>query len=147
MSLDITTLRFLKDRERYNRLAKVVPRQALNTHTATVLADYGRFFKEFPDAGAIDPSSFRILFNQLHPRLSDEQRSVFHELLNQVYEADVPPEIEAGLMQRLAAAATAADLLRDIEAFNNGEEIDLRRATEQPDPATVHSFSAPPRHN
>lgn len=131
MSLDLTTLRFLKKRDRFARLAKVVPRQALDNRTASLIKDFGRFFKDFPDANEIETNSFRILFNQLHPTLGDEDRAYYAELIRQVSEEDVDPSIEAGLMTRLAAAAAAADLLKDIEAFNMGEEIDLRRAVEQ----------------
>lgn len=131
MSLDLTTLRFLKSRERYARLARVIPQQALDTRTTTLIKDFGRYFREFQDAQVIEPSSFRILFSQLHPKLSDEDVAFYHSLFDDVVSEDVPAEVEAGLMQRLAAAATAYDLMKDIEAFNNGEEIDLRRATEQ----------------
>lgn len=130
MSLDLTTLRFLKRRDRYNRLAKVVPRQAIDTRTATVLADFGRYFREFADTPQIELSSFRVLFAQAHPTLGDEDRSYFDALLKQVVEEDVAPDIEAGLMARLAASACAHDLLKDIETFQQGAEIDLRRATE-----------------
>jgi len=131
LSLDLTTLRFLKSRERYARLARVIPQQALDTRTTTLMKDFGRYFREFQDAQVIEPSSFRILFSQLHPKLSDEDVAFYHSLFDDVVSEDVPAEVEAGLMQRLAAAATAYDLMKDIEAFNNGEEIDLRRATEQ----------------
>lgn len=131
MSLDITTLQFLKNRERYQRLAKVIPKQALDTRTGVIISDFGRYFREFPDVPVIDASSFRIFFTQIHPTVRDDDLAFYDEVFKKVHEGDVQPDIEAGLMTRLAAAATAADLLADIEKFNAGEEIDLRRLTEQ----------------
>lgn len=126
MSLDLTTLRLLKHRERYQRLARAVPARALDARTAALLADFGRYFREFPDAKAIDPDAFNLFFKSIHPTLKDEDLSVYDQLIRSIHAEEVGPEIEAGLMGRLTAAATAVDVVSLIEKFNNGDEVDLR---------------------
>ncbi len=126
MSLDLTTLRLLKYRERYQRLAQHVPARALDTKTAIILKDFGRFFSAFPDAGLVHPDAFSMYFKQIHPTLKTEEYAVYDQLFKRVHEEDVSPDIEKGLMARLMSAAVAYDLACDIEKFNNGDEIDLR---------------------
>lgn len=128
MSLDLTTLRLLKTRDRYMRLAAHVPARALDTRTGIVLKDFGRFFNQFPDASTVHLDAFGMFFKQIHPTLKQEDFAVFDQLFKRVVEEDVKPEIEAGLMGRLMSAAVAYDLATDIEKFNNGDEIDLRRS-------------------
>lgn len=130
MSLDLTTLRLLKYRDRYEKLAKAIPQRALDARTQSLLKDYGRYFREFPESGRIEQDSFNIVFKMAHPALKDEEFAVYAELLKQVLTSEVPSDIEAGLMKRLAATATAFDLMGLIEKYNAGEEVDLRSGVE-----------------
>lgn len=131
MSLDITTLKLLKTRERYNRLAANVPRQALDPSVGVLLDDFGAFFKEFPDAQRIDPGVFYLWFRGFkHPGLKDEAATVFKGVINQITE-DIDPSLEQGLLERLVAAGSAYQITKLIEAFQNGDEVDLRSGLEQ----------------
>lgn len=127
MSLDLTTLRLLKHRERYDRYATAVPPKALDTTTGTLLKDFGRFFKEFPEAKIIDPSAFNILFKQVHPTLKDEQYSYFSALMGKVFEEEVSPEIESGLIKRLMEAQIAVETAGVLEKYQQGEDINVRQ--------------------
>lgn len=126
MSLDITTLAFLRTRNRYERLSKAVPTRALDARTQIILADYGRFFREFEDAEEIHPSAFLLMFKSVHPDLKPESVSVYEALFKQICAEAIDPGIEKGLMVRLAGAAAAYDLADLVTKFNAGEEIDLR---------------------
>jgi len=130
MSLDLTTLRFLRTRNRYERLAKAIPARALDTRTQIILNDYGRYFREFPDADTLQASPFMFMFKSVHPDLKDEAVSVYEALFKQVCEEDVDPAIEKGLLTRLAGAAAAFDLADLIVKYNAGEEIDLRASVQ-----------------
>lgn len=97
----------------------------LDIKTATILDDFGKYFREFPDTAAIEEEPFWLWFRCFaHPKLTDEQRALYQGLLKQV-QAPVSPELEAGLMTRLVAADTASKLVTLVEKFNEGEEIDL----------------------
>lgn len=127
MSLDLTTLRLLKRRDRYERLARSVPTRALDTRTRIILSDFGRFFKDFPDAPAINKDAFSLFFKQIHSTLKDEDFAVYDKIFQSVVDEDVAPELESGLMKRLVEAAAATDLAAIIDKYQAGDDIDLRQ--------------------
>jgi replicative DNA helicase len=127
VSLEFTTLRLLKNRERYSRLQRSIPERALDPRTRVILKDFGRFFREYPDTKQIDSVNFGLFFKLIHPNLKDEELSVFSQLFKE-FDRDVEPDIEAGLMQRLVATAAASDLTTLIEKYQAGDEIDFRAA-------------------
>lgn len=125
VSLDITALRLLKTRERYERLARSVPARALDQRTKIILDDFGQFFREFPEAQAIEPGAFMLWFKGFrHPGLKDEAVAVFTEVIKQAMEP-IDPSLEQGLVERLVSADTAVRVAELIEKWNSGEEVDL----------------------
>lgn len=125
MSLDISVLRVLKYRERFDRIAHSVPKKALDPKTVVLLADFGLFFREFSDVQQVDLDKFRFFFRARHPSLKEEVLAVYDEWFRQIKE-DEPESIERGLMKRLLEAATAVDMAVLIEKYNEGGEVDLR---------------------
>lgn len=126
MSLDLTTLRLLKHRVRYERLARSVPKRALDTRTQIILADFGRWFADFPAAQVIDPGAFGMFFKMIHPDLKDEAMAVYDALFKSVCTEEVDATLEAGIMKRLVETATAYDIALLLEKYNSGAEVDLR---------------------
>jgi len=125
LSLELTLLRFLKKRDRYERMFKSLPLKALDQRTQILLEDYGKFFRAFPDAPAIDLGTFWLWFRGFaHPTLTDEQASVYQELFK-LAQQDVPPEIEQGLRERLVAADAANRMATLLTQWNDGKEVDL----------------------
>ena len=125
MSLDIAVLRFLKYRERYDRLARSVPKAALQPLTAELLGDFGVFFREFEDAQRIVHGPFLTWFRGFrHPNLKDDAFALYQAVIEKSME-DISPELEAGLMERLVAADTAARVTALLERWNSGDEVDL----------------------
>lgn len=121
----MTLLRLLKKRESYEKLVKAVPKHVLDIKTQTILDDFGKFFREYPEAD-IDPTGpFATWFFAFgHPKLNDEQRGVYRGILSEI-KKDIAPDIEQGLMARLVAADTASKLTTLIEKWQDGDEIDL----------------------
>ena len=77
MSLEVTLLRLLKFRERYERLARAVPRTALESRSQYILDDFGKYFAEFPDVERLELESFSLwFFTFAHPTLNEEQRAL-----------------------------------------------------------------------
>ena len=135
MSLDLTLLRVLKYRDRFTRLSRSVPANVLDVLTQTVLDDYKKFFDLHPDTGRIGHQEFFTLFKMWHPTLRPEQLSTYEHLLKQVQE-DVPPEVEATILERLVAADAAYKVAGLLERWNKGEEVDLYVALRE----TVEEF-------
>ena len=57
MSLDLTMLRLLKHRDRYELHHRAVPKDVLEPHTRIILEDYGKFFAE-SEATVADANGF-----------------------------------------------------------------------------------------
>jgi len=125
--LDLTVLRLLKTRDKYERLAKSIPPRALDVKTAILLADFGRFFREFPDVQAIEPAAFSVFFASIHNSVSmtDEAHAVYRHIIKDVVEGEVDEALEQGLMARLVAAAAAVETADLIAKYTAGDEVDL----------------------
>ncbi len=136
MSLDLTVLRLLKTRERYEKLQRAIPKGVLDVKTETILNDFGKFFREFPDVDHIVQDDFWFWFQSFaHPTLDDEQKAFYKSFLAKVQEP-LAPGVEEGLMHRLVAAQTANRLTTIVEKFQEGEEIDIGSALR----STVEQF-------
>lgn len=125
MSLDLTTLRLLRTREKFEKLARAVPLKALDAHTQTLIKDFGAYFREFKDAQSIEVEPFMLWFKAYrHPNLKDEAEAVYSAVIQKIKEP-VSEAVEAGLMNRLVAADVAHDIVKTLESYHNGEEVDL----------------------
>lgn len=102
---------------------------ALDPITRTILEDFGRFFREFPDVTECDGTgAFWTWFRTFgHPTLKPEQLAIFQAQLRQIIDP-VPPEVESGLMARLVAASSALKAATLLERYGEGEEIDFGAA-------------------
>jgi replicative DNA helicase len=126
MSVELLTLRTLKYRDRYEKLARSIPLRALEVRTQVLLNDFGRYFREYPESVRVEPGSFSLLVKMIHPTLKDEQLAVYDQIISQILKEDAEPGEEAGLMKRLAVATTAYDTAVLLEQVNAGEEVDIR---------------------
>lgn len=125
MSLDITVLRLLKYRERYDRLRRSVPKGALQPLTAELLDDYGVFFREFSEAPKIEHGPFLTWYRGFrHPQMKDDSFGLYSAVITKAME-DVSPELESGLLERLVAAEAASRVTSLLERWNAGDEVDL----------------------
>jgi replicative DNA helicase len=125
VSLDITTLKLLKHRERYDRLRRSVPKSALQPLTTELLDDFGVFFREFDEAQRIEHGPFLTWYRGFrHPNMKDEQFALYSAIIAKSME-DVAPEIEQGLLARLVAAEAAANVTTLLERWNAGDEVNL----------------------
>lgn len=125
MSLDITVLRLLKYRERYDRLRRSVPKGTLQPLTAELLDDYGVFFREFSEAPKIEHGPFLTWYRGFrHPQMKDDSFGLYSAVITKAME-DVSPELESGLLERLVAAEAASRVTSLLERWNAGDEVDL----------------------
>jgi replicative DNA helicase len=102
-----------------------VPKAAMDIKTKTILDDFGAYFKEYPECKKIDHDPFMFWFKGFrHPTLTEEQKALYDTLLRAVQE-DVSADVEAGLRERLVAAATAERVAKLLQQWNDGDEMDL----------------------
>lgn len=125
MSLDITALRLLKHRDRWEKLSRAVPKRALQPTTAALLEDFGVFFREFDKAKRIEHGPFLTWFKGFrHPKMQETDLAAYEQIIAASM-ADVSPDVETGLMARLVAADSAANITALLEKWHNGDEVDL----------------------
>ena len=128
MSLDTTILRLFSSRDKYEKMARAVPVAALGEVTQVLLADYKKYYNEFPDVERIEPEPFFLWFKAFaHPQWNAEQRERYQPVIKSIAQP-VSPELEAGFSARLVAAAAATKLADMLEKYNEGDEIDLGAA-------------------
>lgn len=124
-SLDMTLLRIVRRRSDFDKLVRSIPTDVLDERTRIVLADFGKYFREFSDVDQIDYEPFYMWFKMFaHPKLSKESQEIYGQLLQGI-EVEVSPALREGLMARMVAANTSNVLLKMIEDYNEGAEIDL----------------------
>lgn len=124
MSLDLNTLQLMKYRDKHDRYIGAVPMAALSVQTQVILKDFGRWYRDFPEAQAIDLGLFPQAFSEYHPGVKPEAMAVYSEMFKRI-KADVPEHIEGGLGKRWVAAETAIKVTTLLEKWNAGEEVDL----------------------
>lgn len=125
MSLDITLLRLMKHRSKFDRLVSGLPDAGLEETTTVLIDDFKTYFREFPELKALRHEDFMLWFKTFrHTAYADERVAMYDAIMRRVDE-DVPPEIEDGLMERLVSSEAAIKLLGVVERWHSGEEIDL----------------------
>ena len=127
MSIDLSLLRLLKKRAQFEQLARGIPDRAVSPQTKALLGDFARFYRDFPDSASIDPDAFRLLFKRAHPSLTPEDLRVYGAQLTKVFAEDVDPAIAPSLMFKLQEAAMAVDVAVSIEAYERGDDVDVRQ--------------------
>jgi replicative DNA helicase len=131
MSLEITVLAVVKDRKKFNKLYRSIPKESLTQQTQVLLKDFERYFAEHEDVTSIEHDAFMPWFKLVaHPKLAPETLQVFEQQLKQVHKP-LHPSVEAGLMNRLIANDKATQLYDLIQRFNEGEEVDLLAGTKK----------------
>jgi replicative DNA helicase len=119
----------MKHRGKFDRLITGLPTGALEETTTILLQDFRAYFREFPDVQTIDRKQFMLWFtNFKHKNFNADRTALFEAVVKRV-EADVPKEIEQGLMERLITSEAAVVLLGLLERYENGDDIDLIEAS------------------
>lgn len=125
MSLDLTLLQLLKERPRYERLARSVPARALDPTSKLLLDAFGAYFKDMPNALTVEVGPFMAWAKLSRFKKSTDEALAKLAAIMQRVQAGCDPALESGMLLRLAEAAMAADALAAVAQFNDGEEINL----------------------
>jgi replicative DNA helicase len=131
VSLDLTLLKLMKHRSKFDRLIAGLPEAGLEETTNTLLADFKAYFKEFPDARKIDYQTFMLWFTEFrHNSFAPERTGMFEAIMKRAQD-DVSPEVEEGLMERLVSAEASYRVLGIVEQWSGGAEFDLLTRLEE----------------
>lgn len=146
MSLDITILKLLRTKDKFEKLYRSIPQHILDDGTKLIIADFKKYYAEF-EVDHIEQGPFWTWFkNFAHPKLSDERKVYFEALLAKVQEP-LDERLEIGLHERLVAADTASKITDLLERYGEGDEIDLgpalKQIVEQYDFDTIRKVKTP----
>jgi len=146
VSIDITILKLLRTRDKFDKLYRSIPQAALDDGTKVLMQDFAKYYAEF-DVDHIEHEPFNTWFkNFAHPKLSDERKAYFQTVLAKIQEP-LDAGLENGLHERLVAADTAVKLTDLLERYGEGAEIDLgpalRAVVEQYDQDTNRKVKTP----
>ena len=127
-SLDITLLRLLRTKDRYDLYHRSIPKEVLEPHTRILLDDYAQWYAE-SDGAPITEEAFLPWFLLAHPKLKPEPKALLTGIIKNA-QADVPEGVERGILARLEDARQAATLTSLLEKYNAGEEVSVMRAVQ-----------------
>ena len=123
-SLDLTVIRILKHRDKYDMLRNGILPGTLEAPAEAIVKTLGKFFKENPDVKVATPTKFWPYFKLSHPKLKDEGIAIMSKMIELSGE-DVEDDIQRGITKRLLEARIALDMTAALEKWNSGEELDL----------------------
>jgi len=129
MSLDLTILRLLRTKDRYDLYHRSIPKEILEPHTRILLDDYGKWYEE-ANGAPITEESFLPWFLLAHPKLKPEPKAVLMGIIKNA-QANVPEGVEQGILARLEDARQAQTLTSMLEKYNAGEEVSVMRVVQQ----------------
>ncbi len=125
MSLDLTILRLLRTKDRYDLYIRAVPMDVLEPRTRILLDDYGKWYAE-TNGAPVTAEDFLPWFLLAHPKLKPEPKALLTSIIKNSHE-NVPEGVEQGILARLEDARQASALTSLLERYNAGEEVSIMR--------------------
>ncbi|QVE65540.1 replicative DNA helicase [Ralstonia phage vB_RsoP_BMB50] len=125
--IDVSVLQLLKTRERFDVLHRAVPAKAISANAAYLLKAFGKFFQANPECERIPFDAFHSWFQLTHPKLSDEQRTVWKRSIKEALTKECDTTVAATLVESLVELATASEMASLLEQYEEGE-LDLTTA-------------------
>lgn len=125
--IDLSLLRIMKHRDDYFKIRNRVPKEALNKQTYSILSDFGKYFDRFPDHTTVDMPTFLPMFRAWHPKLSDEHKNAYEQILQAVKE-DMPEDTHKGIMHSLMELRLGSDLASLLTEYEEGDTANIHQA-------------------
>lgn len=125
MSLDLTILRLLRTKDRYDLYIRAIPMDVLEPHTRILLDDYGKWYAE-TNGAPVTAEGFLPWFLLAHPKLKPAPKALLTSIIKNSQES-VPEGVEQGILARLEDARQASALTSLLERYNAGEEVSIMR--------------------
>ena len=125
-SLDLTVLRLLRDRKKYERYQKSIPAGTLTAETKALIKRFGEFF-ETTDAASVTFDEFWPFLRSRYPNWKPKDEEHWHALIKPI-DKDNPVGLDDNIIHNLLTADLSAQALTLIEKWSTGGEVDLTAA-------------------
>lgn len=126
LNLDLSVLRMLKTRKRYERFASMVPAGTVNDTTKKMIAIMGDYFKK-TQAEKVTFSEFWPVLHSRYPKWKPKDIEFWQASLRPI-DKDNPEGYDQQVIQNLLAADLGNKALTLIEKWQGGEEVELGEA-------------------
>lgn len=125
--LDLSLLRIMKHRDEFFKIRNRVPKESLNKQTYALLEDFGKYFDRFPDHKSVDLYTFLPMFRAWHPKLSDEHKAAYEQILAAVKE-DLPEQEHKCIVHSLMELRLGSDLANLLTSYEEGDVENIHAA-------------------
>lgn len=144
-ALDLSTLRLLKSRQRYERFHNMIPEGTVNKETKALIKRFGEFFKA-TDAQEIRHAEFWPFLRTRYPNWK-EKDVAFWQALTKPIDQSNPLGLDEQIITNLLSTALGNKALDLIEKWKAGDEVELgealRHAVEDFDKALHRKVKTP----
>lgn len=121
--MDKLLLGVLKKKTKYRELKGSVPTDTIGTTTEYLLRLYAFFFKKNPEASEVDFDALESIIRLKAP--TPEAATTALQALEKAREVDITAQQEEFLTQQLQDIEFAGKAARLVNAYNDGEDVDL----------------------
>lgn len=123
-SLDMTVLRMLKDRAKYERFAKLVPDGVVNRETKVIIDRMGQFFEATEVQRITHEKFWPFLRTRYAGKWSEKDADFWHGLTKPI-DLDNDPGMDEQIITNLLSGKLGIRVLEAVEKWKDGEEIEL----------------------
>lgn len=144
-NLDLSVLRLLKDRKKYERFANVIPEGTVSKETLALVKRFGQFFKAV-EVQTITHGEFWPWLRTQYPNWKQKDTDFWFALTKPI-DLPNPLGLEEQIITNLLAANLSNKALTLIENWRAGGEVELsealRQAVEDYDEAVTRKVKTP----
>lgn len=127
LNLDLSVLRMLKRRKKYERYAKLIPHGTVNDVTHRIIQRMGEYFEAVPDADIVRFKEFWPFLRSKYPAWKEKDTD-FWSLSLKPIDGDNPQGYDETVLTQLLATDLGNKALALIEKYQQGGEVDLGEA-------------------
>ena len=128
--IEISLLRVLGTKIGYDKVHSSIPMDALEPRTKAIVQDISKYYSMFPQHTEIDVVQFKdMFFTHWHKGLAEEEKAFYAKIIDH---ADKPLDAESrsGVINGMVELNLADKMLKALDKYNAGEEIDIVSTTE-----------------
>lgn len=122
--MDLNILHALAKRGKYRSLHNAVPEEMVDATTKNLLLWFGRYFDTYPDAEAIEWSSFETMLS-LDKSVKVESMILYRHIIKSLSESNVPQEVLNAVSSQLEELMFTGKAQALLLRHANGEDIDI----------------------
>lgn len=126
LSLDLSVLRMLKTRKRFERYARMVPEGTVNQATRQIIKRFGEFF-DTTDAEVVTFEGFWPFLRTRYPKWKEKDVAYWEATVKPI-DKDNPKGYDERVIENLLATELGNKAVELIEQWQEGGEVDIGEA-------------------